>query len=78
MNKLIGRRVKLVMASADLTDYASALLSDRHYVGDVLTIMDISSYSVSKWPVQCVDDGYGRDVYKPEQLRYLNNKPVKV
>jgi len=73
MSKIIGRKVRLVKTAGDLSGQC---LADRHDVGAVLTIVDISFFNQSKWPVQCRDSNYGYDVYKPEQLRYLNNRRV--
>ena len=75
MSKLIGRRVKLVKSSKDIGGYHS-LCTDFHAIGQVLRITNSCDPATNQWPLQCCDNYSRCDLYKPEQLRYLNNKPV--
>ena len=74
MNKLIGRRVKLVKSASELA-WDSAISGDFHAVGQVLRITNADD-ATNRWPLQCCDNYSRCDLYEPEQLRYLNNRRV--
>ena len=75
MSKLIGRRVKLVKRAKDISCNHNLCL-DYHAIGQVLRITNSCDPATNPWPLQCCDNYSRCDLYRPEQLRYLNNKPV--
>ena len=78
MSKLIGRRVKLVLPSTAMG--VRDLTYDKHSVGEVLIVMRIDKISLPPFNVVCYRmlGKHTIDRYAPIQLRYLNNKRVKV
>ena len=86
MNKLIGRKVKLVLKAKAMC--YRGVTRDAHSIGDVVTIMRIDDV-LPPFTVVCHSRVEGADGvvvrqrrtidrYAPIQLRYLNNRRVKV
>jgi len=77
MSKLIGRRVKLVVSCGNVLGLYNGS-TDPHAIGQTLRIVNTEDPLKSNWPVQCCDNYSRCALYKPEQLRYLNNKKVEL
>lgn len=76
MSKLEGRKVKLVKSTNEIQGIDCPLNPDLFHVGFAGVILRVYCLETNGFPI-VVTDSVGRsDIYKPEQLRYLNNKPV--
>lgn len=77
MSKIEGRKVRLVLSTADMLGLPEdSLLQDLLDVGSVYTVTRVYNPERNSYPVVLVDRLGRSDIYKAEQLRYLNNRKV--